>query len=63
MKFKAKFARIVNEAQLVEAIVEADSIEDAEAKFSTGDYMRFLVVKRDLREVTPVGTPEFEKIA
>ena len=62
LKFKVKFARIVNEAQLVEAIIEANSQEEAEEKFSTGDFHRFLVMKRDMREVTPVGEPDIEQI-
>lgn len=62
MKFKGKFARIVNEAQLVECIIEATSIEEANEKFSTGDFKRFLIMKRDAREVTMAGSPEFEQI-
>lgn len=62
MKFKAKFARIVNEAQLVEVLIDADSLDEANEKFLNEDFQRFLVVKRELKQVTPVGKPEFEEI-
>lgn len=63
MKFKVTFARIVNVAELVEGIIEADSLDDANRKFEDKEFDRFLVVKRDLREVTPVGNPEFDQIS
>lgn len=62
IKFKVSFARIVNEAQLVEAVVEADSFEEARDKTSAGEFLRFLVVKREANEVTEVGTPDIEQI-
>jgi hypothetical protein len=52
----------VNEGQLVEAVIEAASREEAEEKFEQGDFKRFLIVKKDLRELTQVGKPEFEEI-
>lgn len=63
MQFKVSFARIVSEAQLVEGVIEADSKEEAEVKLSADEYKRFLIVKRELREITPAGTPELERIS
>lgn len=62
MKYKVSFARIVNEAQLVEAIVEADSEDEAFSKTSAGDFIRFLVTKRESNQVTEIGTPFIERI-
>jgi len=63
MKFKTKFARIVNESQLIEAVVSAASIEEAEEKFNNKEFDRFLIMKRDSRDITKIGKPEFERIA
>lgn len=62
MKFKTSFARVVSEAQFVETVIEAQDEEEARLKFEASDFKRFLITKRDLREVTPVGSPTFERI-
>lgn len=62
-QFKVTFARIVNVAQLVEGIIEADSEELANDAFDRGEFKRFLVVKQEQREVTPVGKPEFDQLS
>ena len=62
MKYKVTFARIVNVAELVEGVIEAVDLDDANHRFEAGDFDRFLVVKREQRQVTPVGAPEFDEI-
>lgn len=62
MKFKGSFARVISEAQLVEVLIEADSKEEAYNKYLNGDFARFLVVKRELKDTTPVGDPQFEQV-
>jgi hypothetical protein len=62
-KYKVTFARIVNEGQLVEAVVEGNSEEEAYDNFLNENFVRFLVMKREMKQVTPVGKPEFKQIA
>lgn len=62
MKFKGSFARIVSEAQFVEVLIEADSKEEAYEKYLNGDFARFLVTKRETKDVTGVGNPQFEQV-
>lgn len=63
MKYKVSFARIVSELQLVEGIIEASSEEEAQELYEAEKFNRFLILKREVREVTQAGQPEFTKVA
>lgn len=60
MKFKISFARTVKELQKIEVVIEASNKEEANDKLQSGEFERFLVVKRELLEMNNLGEPEIE---
>lgn len=61
MKFKVTFNQQVDKVEQVEAIIEATSYEEAEAKYVDGDFKSYLVTKSELVGMQ-IGTAEFEEL-
>lgn len=62
LKYRARWRRIGTYQETFEAVIEADSLEELEDKFDSGEFVSFLMTEQHIKDTDRLDGPSYEEV-